>query len=340
MMNRDQRVMQYVDKSMKIVEIGACYNPLAPRCDGWNSKIIDHLNRDDLIKKYPDQQVHRIEDVDFIWKSGSIETAVPVDLHGTFDACIASHIAEHAPDFIGFFASISRLVKPDGLIVIAIPDRRFMFDFFQPLTLTDRILEAHWEKRIRHTKGTIYGDAAYKTQNNDMIAWSPHHKLTEFSFVNPDVIKCAKTASKAGTDENSEYIDCHVWRFTPASLKLVMLELTLLDLFPFTLIEMHEPSDTCEISFTLRNMPGPKPSAEAVDSMRLDLIQQARNESMKTAEPPVQIVPPVAPPPRLSRKARIATGTNLLISGLAGRKTAAFLSRLVRSVGFHSQSSQ
>jgi SAM-dependent methyltransferase len=331
-MNRDQRVLQYVDKHMKIIEIGPSFNPLAPRSDGWNSKIIDHLSRENLIKKYPDQQIHRIEDVDFIWTSGPIETAVPAELYGTFDACIASHLVEHTPDFVGFFTSMSKLVRPDGLIVIAIPDRRFMFDFFQPLTLTDRILEAHWEKRTRHTKGTIFNNAAYNTQNNGMIAWSPRHALTEFSFIGPGVLESAKTASNAVTDESSGYIDCHVWRFTPASLKLVMLELSLLDLFPFTLVEMHEPSDTCEISFTLRNMPGAKPSASAVDPMRLDLFEQIRDESMKTAEAPTLRAQPIAGP-QLSRKQRIVSGASLLISGIAGQRAASFLGRLGRSTG-------
>lgn len=332
-MTREQRVLQYIDKTMDVIEIGPSFNPLAPRSEGWNTKIIDHLDRKGLIEKYSDQQVQLIEEVDFVWSSGPIETAVPIELHGTFDACVASHLVEHTPDFVGFFASMAKLVKPGGLIAVAVPDRRFMFDYFQPLTLTDRILEAHWEKRTRHTKGTIFSDGAYKTQNNGMIAWSPHHALTDFSFVGPTVIELAKFATDASTDENGPYIDCHVWRFTPASLKLIMLELSLLDLFPFTLIEMQEPSDTCEISFTLRNSPSPKPAEFAVDSMRMTLLKKIFAESTKTAEAPAP-VPGPQQPQILSRKQQIRSGAALVVRGVAGQKAASVIGRIGRSIGF------
>ena len=38
--------------------------------------------------------------------SGSLDEAVPSELHGTFDACIASHVFEHIPDPIGLLGSL------------------------------------------------------------------------------------------------------------------------------------------------------------------------------------------------------------------------------------------
>jgi hypothetical protein len=101
---------------------------------------------------------------------------------------------------------------------------------------------------------------------------------------------------------------------------------------------MHEPSDTCEISFTLRNMPGAKPAASAIDPMRLDLFNQIRAESMKTAETTALPARPIAAS-QLSRKRRIISGASLLISGVAGQKTASFLGRIGRSAGLLSRGS-
>ena len=36
----------------------------------------------------PTVDVSRIELVDFVWNSGNLDVAVPVEYHGTFDACI------------------------------------------------------------------------------------------------------------------------------------------------------------------------------------------------------------------------------------------------------------
>lgn len=333
MMNRNERVLQYVEKSMKIIEIGPSFNPLAPRSQGWNTKIIDHLSREDLVKKYQGQQTQLIEDVDFIWSAGPIETAVPEELHGTFDVCVASHLVEHTPDFIGFFKSMSKLVKPDGLIVIAIPDRRFMFDFFRPLTLTDRILEAHWEKRTRHTKGTIFGNAAYQVQNNGMIAWCPTSTMTAFAFVGAPLTTSAQSAEAVKTDESCDYIDCHNWSFTPSSLKLIMLELSFLDLFPFTLIRLNEPSDTCEISFTLRNTPGPKVASSSLDASRIKLLNQIHEESKISATPSSTARSSSNATEHLSKKRKIIRGSHLLIDGLMGAKFASIAARLANSVG-------
>ena len=81
-----------------------------------------------MVKKYgPDgQPVHQIEDVDFLWHDGDIESAIPQSLWGTFKACIASHVIEHIPNLIGFYHSLDRLLTPDGVVLLVVPDKRYM----------------------------------------------------------------------------------------------------------------------------------------------------------------------------------------------------------------------
>ena len=81
-------------------------------------------------------------------------------LHGTFDAFIASHVIEHTPDLIDFLQTSEILLKSSGVVVLAIPDKRYCFDYFQPLTTPGQVLAAHAEGRSRHTRRTAFDHVA------------------------------------------------------------------------------------------------------------------------------------------------------------------------------------
>src|SRR5215471_17380815 len=145
MLTRDV-LLEPIDQTASIIEIGPSYNPIAPKAKGWNTKTIDVARKSELIEKYRDHQgvdLACIEDVDFIWQDGPVHAAVPPALHGTFEAFIASHVIEHSPDFIDFLDSAARLLTPTGIVILVIPDKRWCFDYFRPLTTTGDILSAH-----------------------------------------------------------------------------------------------------------------------------------------------------------------------------------------------------
>ncbi|MGT2487459.1 hypothetical protein ACU4GA_18985 [Methylobacterium oryzae CBMB20] len=66
-MDRAQQLLRSLAKDARIVEVGPSFSPLAPKRDGWNTFVIDHAPRAELIAKYHDQTVDRIEEVDFVW---------------------------------------------------------------------------------------------------------------------------------------------------------------------------------------------------------------------------------------------------------------------------------
>jgi hypothetical protein len=81
MPRREDILRTGIAKSDKILELGPSYNPLTPKAEGWNSFVIDHADRDGLIKKYghdPSVDVTKIESVDFVWTQGALSDAVPV----------------------------------------------------------------------------------------------------------------------------------------------------------------------------------------------------------------------------------------------------------------------
>jgi predicted SAM-dependent methyltransferase len=80
----------------------------------------------------------------------------PANHRGTFDGVIASHVIEHFPDLLGFFLAAERMLKPDGILSLVVPDKRFCFDYFQSVSLTGDVHDAHSEQRSRHTRKTAF----------------------------------------------------------------------------------------------------------------------------------------------------------------------------------------
>ena len=226
-MSRSEILLEGLSRESKIIEIGPSYNPIAAKADGWDVYSIDHLSQDGLVEKYkndPTVDTSRIERVDFVWNGGHLSDSVPPEARGSFDVFIASHVIEHTPDLIAFLESAETLLGSDGVTVLAIPDKRYCFDYFQPLTTTGQILEAHAEHRIRHSRRALYDNAAYLAVNDGATAWG-QHPIGELSLR-------YTLAQTRGIYESSvraeKYVDSHTWRFTPASFELLLLELAAL----------------------------------------------------------------------------------------------------------------
>ena len=78
----------------KILEISPLANPCAPKGAGYRSYRVDRLGREELLKYYADHPLiafDKIEEVDFVWKSGELIEHVPAEHHGAFDVVIASN---------------------------------------------------------------------------------------------------------------------------------------------------------------------------------------------------------------------------------------------------------
>jgi SAM-dependent methyltransferase len=273
MLDRVHKLRQPIGRSAKILEVGPSFNPIAPRSEGWQSFIVDHASKWDLVEKYKSDQavdITKIEAVDFIWRQGYLHDSLPQSLLGTFDVCLASHVIEHIPDFIGFFLSLERILHQQGVISLAVPDKRFCFDYFKPITTTGELLAAHANNRMRHSKKTAFDQFAYNVRNGDQIAWG-QHPPGEFTF-----ITSLADAHRAFNDKNESnqapYVDFHAWYFTPASFELIVLELAALDVFDFHIAERFA-TEGPEFIVVLRKGRTHFASEAALQAQRLALLK-------------------------------------------------------------------
>jgi SAM-dependent methyltransferase len=277
-MNRIEKIRFIFTKSMRGIEIGPSYNPIVPKSEGWMVETIDHGTREELIKKYRSHNVDidKIEDVDWVWTGTPLDEMIGGNRWGTYDYVIASHVIEHTPDLLGFLKSIEHLLKDGGILSLAIPDKRYCFDFFKPITLTADILYANRKGAKRHTKKTAFEHIAYSCAQNGVTTWAPY-QTGQLSFVH-NLKQAFDIFQGANENEKSVYLDFHNWSFVPSSFLLIMEELYALDQTLFKVVKTF-PTEGCEFFVLLRKcVKLPTEDRESIELRRLELMKQVMRE--------------------------------------------------------------
>lgn len=268
--SRQEKVFSGLNREGLGLEIGPSHNPVAPKREGFNVHILDHLSASNLKHKYKEHGVNleNIEDVDFVW-SGEPLTAL-IGRSACYDWIIASHVIEHVPDLIGFLRECESLLKPNGKLSLVIPDKRYCFDYFGEVTNTGEILDALYQRRTRPTPGQVFHMHVNSVHLNNQIAWEAG-RTGQFSIGNFD--DAAALWRKATSSE--EYIDVHVWRFVPASFELVLQDLRRLGL---TSLSVETRFDTAGCEFVVVLVKGERELAEVDRICALKSIQEAGHQ--------------------------------------------------------------
>jgi hypothetical protein len=273
MITREEKILAGLSRDMRYLEIGPSFSPVVPRRDGWKAWTVDHLSREGLLAKYHGDSrvdVTRIEDVDFVWAGGPLDCAVPGALHGSFDACIASHAVEHIPDFVGFFVSLAKVPASGGIVSLAVPDKRFCFDWFRPHSTTGQIIEAHRRPTAHHRPEAIFDHFAYACTNDGHMSWG-QGQVGALGFTN-SLLEAQNLFLRPPSDG---YLDCHAWQFTPSSFELIALELAAMNLIDFEIVRTF-PTVGCEFLVHLQR--GRAPSAIDLQTRRLRLLEKIVDE--------------------------------------------------------------
>ena len=211
----------------KGLEIGPLAKPII-RKEMGPVFYVDHANQQELIEKYrndPNTNIDEIVPVDFVQNSGSLLNALGDQ---KFDYVIASHVAEHVPDIVSWLQDLSDSLNDDGVIRLAIPDKRYTFDFLRQLSDISDVLAAYIEKRkVSHPQRIIDFHLNYRVVNQ-VEAWDNLIDVNKLrTSTNPnfsDAIKFSEEAV-AGT-----YHDVHNWVVTQNNFAVIMQQLCMLNL--------------------------------------------------------------------------------------------------------------
>ena len=271
-MNRNEIILGQIDRNGSGLEIGPSYNPVAAKKDGYNVQIIDHLNREQLREKYREVDTAAIEEVDFIYNGESFLELTNRPHH--YDWIIASHLVEHTTDLIHFINDCQAVLKGSGVLCLAVPDARFCFDYFRPLTGLGSVIDAFLDKRRIHTAGTAVESILNCVDVNGKITWSKMPRRG-FHFRNEYADAVSLMRELEG---DTSYRDFHNWCFTPYSFRLLLH-----DLHHLGFIAMQEiafiPTSGLEFFVFL----GPNGAGPRMD--RLEMLQAIDRELSVKAAP-------------------------------------------------------
>jgi SAM-dependent methyltransferase len=246
--DRRVRLTRLISPAQMGIEIGPYFNPATPKRLGYNCLVLDVFDAPVLRERatadphIPKDAIGNIEEVDLIGPATSIVTLV-VQKHqlGTFDYIISSHNFEHLPNPIRFLQDCEQILRPGGIVSMAIPDRRTCFDFFRPHSILSELLEAYFRCRNRPTPAQLFAQSSLHCRylrgdqqlvgcslQDDPVNFTPLETLAE-AFA-------AWTQFEAQPDE--VYRDTHCWAFTPASFELLFSDLRFLELTRLEIVEI------------------------------------------------------------------------------------------------------
>lgn len=214
------------------LEIGPSHQPVFPKSAGFNVETVDYTSGDELRRHYSGLGVSTsvIEDPDYI--SGGRLLHEVIDSPGRYDFIFSSHVIEHMTDFVGFLQSCEILLKPGGVVAMAVPDKRYTFDALRQLTTTGQVLQSHHNRRTRHTPWQAFDFVADFASLDGRDLWDENAR-GKISTRNS--IADAKALFDASARPDASYHDVHGWIFTPNSFRLIMH-----DLFEMGLTRLRE----------------------------------------------------------------------------------------------------
>lgn len=145
-----------------------------------------------------------------------------------FDVIFSSHNIEHQPDLVRHLREAAAALKPGGIYMMLVPDKRYCFDHFLPASTLADVLGAYAEARTVHTPAHVIEHVAFTCHNDMVLHWQGEHGEPPSGLDGRVEIAMKQIEAAAGG-----YIDVHAWQFTPASFREIMAGLQGLNLSPF-----------------------------------------------------------------------------------------------------------
>ena len=219
-MDRIKTLLQKLDLSaLQGIEIGALDRPLVPKSQG-RIFYVDFTDTETLRRNYtghPYIRADRLVQVEGIWGRNTLREAAAAVAPA--DYVVASHVIEHVPDLIAWLEELRQVLKDDGEIRLAIPDRRYTFDYYRAETRLADVLDPHlFGARIPGSREVI-DYVMNATPFDSTMAWNGG--LPEVR--RPWALQAARAVELArDVVDNKNYHDSHCWVFTPHSFASLM----------------------------------------------------------------------------------------------------------------------
>jgi hypothetical protein len=248
MKDRRSRLLGDIDVSQCVgIEIGALHSPIVARSQG-RVFYVDYAPTETLRAnlKHPDVDPTDVVEVDIVWGERPLGEVIaePVDY------AVASHVIEHVPDLIGWLLELHAALKPNGILGLAVPDRRHTFDIRRNESGLAEMVEAYLRGYREPSLRQVFESAALSQNSADDETSRADHPQgglpREVLERLPGLYAWAKILAAAPS-----YVDAHCWVFTPASFLDTAEALVRIGCFPYAIAAFF-PTEPGAIEFLVR----------------------------------------------------------------------------------------
>jgi SAM-dependent methyltransferase len=200
--------------SSSVLEIGPFDQPIVR---GINVKYFDVMDQRGLIVRAREcgRKPEGCPHIDYVSDRGDLT----VIIGEKFESVISSHCIEHQPDLIRHLNQVFDVLRPGGRYYVIVPDKRFIFDYYIPLTRVSEVLAAHAEAREVHTAASIIAHHAETTHNSPLRHWIGFHRPLRGTLPYPQRLLEALELVNIGS---ADYVDVHSWCFTPTGFLSIL----------------------------------------------------------------------------------------------------------------------
>lgn len=172
------------------IEIGALHYPLKTPANVQVS-YVDRMNVNELRLQYPEFEHLDLVNVDII-DDGEILKSVS---DSSVDFVIANHLIEHSQNPIGTLKHYLRVIKTNGILFMAIPDKRHTFDSDRPVTSLEHLIKdynegaenskvSHFEEWVKLVEKAPENQIVERMQHLMKVDHSIHfHVWTQWEFL-------------------------------------------------------------------------------------------------------------------------------------------------------------
>jgi SAM-dependent methyltransferase len=221
---------------LSVLEIGALDSPMwlgaeAPKrlryLDWYSSEELYEMHKDK-----PNRNWDRAVEVDYVVKDKAFSRHIPE----RFDLVVAHHVIEHIPDPISWLHEVAAVTAPGGRLLMAVPDRRYTFDYVRPLSTVVDFLRAREAQLVMpdywQSLAAIYQYRPIHAED----CWPgppPAEKVGARRF---DL----QTAMRHAERSREEYLDVHCFVFTERSFAVIVRELRQAGMIPWRVVASRE----------------------------------------------------------------------------------------------------
>lgn len=270
-MTREEKILFNIRPKLQVgLEFGPLTSPIVRR-DMGSVRYVDHASTEELkakCERWGTIDISKIVDVDFVWKNENLKLLTVKEV--PYDYVIASHVVEHVPDFVRWFKEIRSVLKTGGILSIAVPDKRFTFDYLRQVTRTADVLEAYLYNSKKPSAGQVFDYKSKYVNRNCKFKWG----IKEVLLYEHSIDEAWEITRNSIV--SNHYEDVHCWVFTELSFLDLLTTLINLNLFDFKIAKFFKRTGIeFIVSFEAMDL---KLNENDRKKIQLESILQAQNE--------------------------------------------------------------